>query len=71
MLSYPMGQSQQTLQHGAPIQLILWEREGLYSQCQKYKSSISAESKGYAEEITAISYHKITVNAMYVFFRPS
>lgn len=70
MLSCPMGQSQQTLQHGAPTQLILCEREGLYHQCQKYKSSISAASWGYAAEIVVISYCKITVNAMHVFFRP-
>lgn len=70
MLSCPMGHSQQTLQHGAPTQLILCEREGLYRQCQKYKSTISAASGGYAAEIIAISYCKITVNAMHVFFRP-
>lgn len=58
-------------QHGAPTQLILWEREGLYCQCQKYKSSISAEREGYAAGLAAISYHRIAVNAMHVFFRPS
>lgn len=70
MLSHPMGQSQQTLQHGALTQLILWEREGFYSQYQKYKSSISAASRDYVEKIAAVSYCKITVNAMHVFFRP-